>query len=325
MATALAINPVGARGLEWDGEDGLVEARLAEIDLTLLRSLYAVARTRSFSAAAECLAYTQPAVSQHIRRLETRLGERLVDRSTRPITLTQRGMRVAKLAESILRTASSLRPPEPPAARISEVRLATFPTAAATLVPRAIRAVNKEYPAVHAEITEAEPEDAVTLVQSGAVDLALVHDYPSVAELDLDGLACCEVLSEGFRWVLPGSGTRRTPKRLEASDLADHVWIGTRTPGPASSYNAMLTTLAARAGATPRIGLNTNDTSVAQGIAAAGLGVVLLPELGLNTLHRGVTTREPAGWSPVRRIKLIHRGGRWRSAMVEALASALCS
>jgi DNA-binding transcriptional LysR family regulator len=71
-------------------------------DLRLLKVLREVALRGSFSAAAEALGVTQPAVSQQIRSLERALGVTLVDRSARRATATERGALVHRYAQRLL-------------------------------------------------------------------------------------------------------------------------------------------------------------------------------------------------------------------------------
>lgn len=72
------------------------------LDPVLLRSFLAVARAASFSAAARTLQLGQPAVSQHVRRLEDHLGRRLFVRDTHSVTLTPEGEAMVTFAEGIL-------------------------------------------------------------------------------------------------------------------------------------------------------------------------------------------------------------------------------
>lgn len=88
-----------------DRPDTLLNDRL---DWNLLRTFLAIARERSVSRAAMRLHLTQPAVSQALRRLEDRLGMRLVDRHGPRIEVTQAGIEVQKIAEEIYGTISRL-------------------------------------------------------------------------------------------------------------------------------------------------------------------------------------------------------------------------
>jgi DNA-binding transcriptional LysR family regulator len=73
------------------------------MELSELRVFLRVASERSFSRAAMKLHRTQPAVSQSIRRIESALGERLFDRSTKDATLTEAGRLLREYAERLLR------------------------------------------------------------------------------------------------------------------------------------------------------------------------------------------------------------------------------
>lgn len=78
------------------------------MDLRNLEYFVTVADERSFERAAHKLFLTQSAVSQQIRRLETELGTSLIDRRTRPFTLTASGQSVYTMAQSMLRQAHSI-------------------------------------------------------------------------------------------------------------------------------------------------------------------------------------------------------------------------
>ncbi len=72
------------------------------LDVKQLRVLKEVAERGSFSAAAEALSYTQPAVSQQIAALEKRAGTTLVDRTSRGVRLTDAGRALVSHADAIL-------------------------------------------------------------------------------------------------------------------------------------------------------------------------------------------------------------------------------
>src|ERR687894_426073 len=103
------------------------------LDLKLLQSFREVAVRRSFSAAAEALSFTQPAVSQHIARLERALDTPLLVRESRGVTLTPAGEALLRHAEQILggvrRAEAEVR--ELAGAKKPLVRLGAFQSAAA--------------------------------------------------------------------------------------------------------------------------------------------------------------------------------------------------
>ena len=68
--------------------------------LTWFRAFESAARHLSFTAAAGELSLTQSAISQHVRALEQRLGDRLFVRKARGVALTDAGRRLLRLAQS---------------------------------------------------------------------------------------------------------------------------------------------------------------------------------------------------------------------------------
>ena len=109
-------------------------------DLRLLKVLREVALRGSFSAAAESLSYSQPAVSQQIARLEAQTGVKLIERQPKGIKLTPAGEALVRHTEQILAQLAHAQ------AELTEIasdargklRLASFATAAGTIVPRAV-------------------------------------------------------------------------------------------------------------------------------------------------------------------------------------------
>src|ERR687896_1894898 len=109
------------------------------LDVKQLRVLKAVGEHGSFSAAAEALSYTQPAISQQVAALEKQTGTTLVDRTSRGVRLTDAGLTLVDHAEAVLaRLAAAEAELEAMAGiRGGRVRLASFPTAGAPLPPPA--------------------------------------------------------------------------------------------------------------------------------------------------------------------------------------------
>src|ERR671924_2219048 len=126
-------------------------------DVKQLRVLRAVAEHGSFSAAAEALSYTQPAVSQQIAALEKRAGTTLVDRGSRGVRLTDAGRALVDHADAVLTrlTAAEEELAAIAGLRAGRVRLAAFPSASATLMAGALSRPRGEHPRVEVAFTQA--------------------------------------------------------------------------------------------------------------------------------------------------------------------------
>src|SRR5690348_5569841 len=131
------------------------------LDLKLLTTFREVAVRRSFSEAAAALSFTQPAISQHIARLEDGLGTRLLERDARGVKLTSAGEVLLRHASLLLDAARRAEEEVQLAAGIgrARVRVAAFPSAAAGLLPGATRELRARRPDAELalQVLEADP------------------------------------------------------------------------------------------------------------------------------------------------------------------------
>src|SRR5450759_2006498 len=126
------------------------------IDAAGLRVIRAIADEGSFTGAAVSLGYSQPAISQMVRRLEQRSGTVLVERVGRHVRLTEAGQVLARHAVGVL---SALAAAEEEVAAIAglragRVRLMAFPSSSATMVPRALALVKERFPDIKVTFTD---------------------------------------------------------------------------------------------------------------------------------------------------------------------------
>jgi DNA-binding transcriptional LysR family regulator len=288
----------------------------ADLDLTRLRVLAAVARTGSVTAAARQLHYAQPSVSHHLARLEAEAGIPLLQRVGRGVRLTEAGRLLAARAEEILGRVDGARRELDALAglRAGRARLAAFPSALATLVPAAMAALVRDHPGLGVGLVEAEPPEAVEALAAGDVDVALVFEHTDAVHArgieDLSRFEVTPVLDEPVHLVRPagadgppGTGTTSagTTDSGSAGDgehpvpslagLADADWIA-----GCARCRADLVARCAAAGFAPRIAFETDDYVAVQALVAAGTGISLLPELAVRAhRHPGVVTQPLPG------------------------------
>lgn len=269
-----------------------------------------VARRGSLSAAAAALGWTQPAVGQHVQRLERDLGLALALRSTRGITLTEAGTRLLAHADAMASrlAAASQEMRALLTLRTGRLRLVAFPSAAATLIPPALARLAAAAPDLDVWLTELEPPEALAGVLAGAADLAVIFRHPGVDAPDRHpDLVSHLILEEPVLAVLPAQHPRAgadatTAPALRLADLASERWIA-----GCPRCRTHLQALAGRAGFEPDIRHTTDDYVVVQNLVAARLAVALLPALALAAAPNDrVITRRIHG-DPVRRISLTYR------------------
>ncbi len=208
------------------------------LNVTRLKVLKEVAYRGSFSAAAEALSYTQSAVSQQIAALEAETGMALLERHPRGVTLTAAGQTLVGHAEGIL---ARLEAAEEALAAIAglrggRLRMASFPTAGATLMPLAIATFRATYPDVELTLAEGEPEEIVPRLRAGELDLALLFEFGDESRLQRD-MTRVELLEDPMYLALP----RRAPARRQAERRAsrtsrDDAWVQTSRPSPCARH-----------------------------------------------------------------------------------------
>ncbi|WP_025134970.1 LysR family transcriptional regulator [Leucobacter sp. PH1c] len=249
---------------------------LGSIDSTELRILHALATTGSLTAAAGSLGLSQPAVSQRIKRVETRLAVPLIERSGRGIRLTPAGQILADHGRTVvaeidaaLAAIDDLR-----GERAGTLRLVGFPSASATLVPDLMRRLAEEAPDVALQYREAEPPAATAMLRDGEVDCALIFDYAGAAELPA-GSAFVPLWREEVKLVV--SDDRAVPgDTAKLGDFSHEHWIA-----GCEKCRGHLLSAADEAGFEPDIIQETDNVPAMLAMAAAGGAVALVPGLAL--------------------------------------------
>ncbi|PWJ47118.1 DNA-binding transcriptional regulator, LysR family [Quadrisphaera granulorum] len=175
------------------------------VTLAQLRALDAVARHGSFSAAADALRVSQPAVSGTVKALEVEVGGAVVDRSSggRPVVLTPLGHALLPHARTALDALAGLTAAaaEHRGAPHGVVRLAVVTSVRAGLVPQLLRRVAEELPAVTVELLEGDDPEMPDWLDAGLADVAvLINPEPrdlGPGAVELPGDALCAVVPAG--------------------------------------------------------------------------------------------------------------------------------
>ena len=290
------------------------------LDVRRLRVLREVAARGSFSAAAEALAFTQPAVSRQIATLEAEAGTQLVERSVRGIRLTPAGELLVEHADAIvdrLATAESQLAALADGTR-GRLRLGAFPSANATLIPLAIAAFREAHPGRRAAARRAGHVGRARRPRGRASSTS--RSSPRRASSRAGG-----------RRVRAADG-RPAPRRAAARASAGRARAARRSPtcatrrgsrGTASECTNALLAAAERAGFAPRIAFEAAQWLGKQGLVAAGVGVTLIPSVALATVRDDVVLRSLGPDAPARRIWLARQDGGYVAPAVAPMRAIL--
>ena len=276
----------------------------------------------SFSAAGDALFLSQSAVSQQIATLEREVGMQLLDRTREGPKLTDAGRVLVSHAEAAI---ARLDEAERELAAIAgleggELRLASFPSASATLLTEAVSTFHRRHPAVRLSVADAEPEESLPRLRAGELDLALTFDYTSRPKQDERDLDRRLVLTESMHVAVPKSHELASRSVVPLAELADVEWLCGSRP---STCGEVIFDACRSAGFEPRIGFESDDYHVMQGFIAAGLGVTLLPDLALATLRSDLVVRPTDPKPPERRVWAAARAEGSRSPATEEMLSIL--
>ncbi len=266
-----------------------------------LKVLREVLAQGSFSEAASALNYTQSAVSQAIARLEVEAGVSLLERNRRGVRPTSAGERLAAHAERILTQLDAAEAELGAIAGIEggELRMASFPTAGATLMPLAIADFRAAYPAVALSLVEGEPEELIPRLRDGEFDLGLVFEFEGTGELG-PGLRSTPLFEDPMRLAMPKSHRLAKRERITLSDLSQEAWVQT---SEASACARHVVKICRAAGFEPRVSFESDDYLTVQGLVAAGVGVALIPQLALSqTVSYDIAVHQLDPDAPVRHV-----------------------
>jgi DNA-binding transcriptional LysR family regulator len=266
--------------------------------LNILREV--VARG-SFSEAADALSYSQSAVSQAIVTLEGEVGAPLIERDRRGVRPTAAGAALVGHAEGIL---ARMDDAEAEVAAIAggrggRLRLASFPTAGATLVPQAVARFRASHPGVEVTLAEGESEEIAPRLRAGDFDLVLLFEFVGVGERLEAGIRRFELLDDPLHLAVPAEHRLARQRALRLEDLREESWVQTSATSPCARH---VVRSCHAAGFEPRVSFESDDYQTVQGLVAAGVGVALVPQLALSAVREGIRIRPLTPRSPVRKV-----------------------
>lgn len=255
------------------------------LDPRALLTFYRVCEAGTISGAARALNISQPSVSSAIAGLESRIGARLFDRSRSGIVLTAEGVALKLRAELLF---NLLRDAEAEVAGVREgvsgpLRVGGTPGALVSLLPSAIRALDKQGLALSLNVIE-RPDSALNdLLRSGAIELAFVTTEIEDPPADL---AETTFSRDPFNLVV-GRAHDDLPDRMSLKAAADMPWV---LPEAEGAFRRQVDALFIASGLpTPRDVVRCDSLLTTKAIVRGGKRVTILPrEVASAELSIGV-------------------------------------
>lgn len=242
-------------------------------DLHRLRLLRELSYRGTLAAVAEALGYSPSAISHQLGILERETGVVLLEPAGRGVRLTPAAMSLVGHTETILRELERAEA-DIAASRtdiIGTVRVATFQTAAHTLVLDAIDRLADEHPQLTVAVVHLNAEEAVPALLAGDFDLVLSEDYPGNPPAPHPGVVTTTIATDPLLLAIPASWSAQS-----LADLAGVPWVMEQAGTAPRTWS---TAICRSAGYEPEVRFETADLHLHAAIVARGRAAAFLPEL----------------------------------------------
>jgi DNA-binding transcriptional LysR family regulator len=259
------------------------------------------------AAVADALHLTPSAVSQQISQLEEEVGLALTERQGRGVRLTAAGEVLVSHTERLL---TILDEAKSDLALIrkqvaGKLRVATFPTVAAALLPAVIQSLAVDYPYLEVMIQEMEPADGLAALGSWGADIAFVDDLTIQLGRKEQTVEQLHVVNDLLYALLPHGHRLASKSSVSVAELKDEKWA---LDSASSFYAEFVVNLCRRAGYEPKVNAECRGFEIIGSMVQGGCSVSVIPGLRLAQKipgTRAVKLRPEVS----RRISLAYRRG----------------
>ncbi len=261
------------------------------MDLKQIRGFIAVAEAMHFGRAAETLHMAPTALSRLVKSLEDEIGVRLLNRTTRAVTLTRAGLGFLEDARAILaRTEDAARS----AREIADgggltLRIGAIDAASASFLPAALNALRAAHPQVDVRLTETMTAPQLQMLRTGRLDLALIRPPTTASEFPFEVLR-----EERLVALLPERHPLAARHEVAIPDLAAHPVIIPAKRARPYAYDLAMAYFAS-AGLVPDILQETTEKPAMLAMVASGMGVALVPDWVQTLSRQGIRFRPVKG------------------------------
>lgn len=291
------------------------------MDIGRLRALRELSVRKTMAAVAEALNVSPSAVSQQISLLELEAGIELIERRGRGVELTVAGRQLVERANRIFAELEAARTDIAELKEVvaGELRVAAFPSVAAALMPRTIRALRETHARLVIQFDEMEPEESLAALRSWQTDAALIDDLnvpPGVLE---PTISVRPLIEDVFNVMVSQDHPMAGRAAVTLEELRDEYWINDTA---SVAYSRLLIDLCQRAGFTPNITARSKGFEVSVAMIREGCAIAFLP--GLRASHDledvWVCRVQP---EIRRRISVAFRKGEERSPAIQAFLNEI--
>jgi DNA-binding transcriptional LysR family regulator len=283
------------------------------MEMSLLETLVAVVEEGSFSGAGQKLLRTQPAVSLALKRLETELGEKLIDRSSKSLVLTDAGRvaleyarRFDGLDQELRNALAELRDK-----RSGKLTIGANESTALYLLVH-IEAFRKLYPGVKVEMRRSLSSRIPEAVLNGSLDLGAISYQPRHPDL-----ATNEIYNDRLTFIVSPKHRFADRAKVSVTDLGMETFIAHNVVSP---YRQQVVDTFRRHKVPLNIGIEMPTIETIRKLVQLNLGVAFLPKMCVEQEIAAGVLREVLieEMQMERKIRLVHAARRQLSYAAQA-------
>jgi DNA-binding transcriptional LysR family regulator len=279
-----------------------------------LKTLVAVAREGTFSAAGEKIGLTQAAVSAQMQRLESELGFILFDRKGRSARLNEMGHQTLLRAQELIRLYDNLGSPTIDAPANTLVTVGAIASVQRSLLPAALTRFHRHHPQCRTRVIPGLSTELINLVDAGEIDMAMVIRPSFTLQKDLRWTT---LASEPFRLIAPRNAVGKDWAEL----LSTQAFI---RYDRASSGGRQVDKFLRGTHFSLREVVEIDELEAIVKLVSNGLGVALVPQIAAyRRWPAGVRALDLGPHTFHREVGLVHPARRNLSAPVKDLCGLI--
>ncbi|MFO0863286.1 MAG: LysR family transcriptional regulator [Gemmataceae bacterium] len=287
-----------------------------KMEFDQLRYFLVVAETANFTKAAKRLGISQSALSRSIQKLETELGQPVLERKSRSVALTAAGVMLQVRSQQILSMIEDTKAEITDDGRSGRVRIGVIPTIGPYFVPNVLRRFAKEFPQATLVVQENTTETLIESCRQGEIDVAILALPVHAKYLDTEVL-----FEEELLLVLPCDHPLTQTRKLRLRDVEPYPFV---LLDEAHCLSEQIATYCRQGSFQPIAVERTSQLAMVQELVSLAHGISLIPQMArrLDTSERRVY-RSFANPKPTRKIAVLWNPYRFESRLLKAFRACL--
>ncbi len=248
------------------------------MDLSRLRTLRELSLRKTMASVATAVHISPSAVSQQIALLEQEAGVELIERRGRGVRLTPAGARLVEHASKVIGILEEAKTDLAELKRTvaGELRVAAFPSVAASLIPRTMKAMAQRFPDLNTTFEELEPMGSLAALRAWQTDVAIVDDLTTASEISEAAVETLHLLDDSLFLLVPNDHYLAGQPYVSLADLSGEKWA---LDTGSSDYSGVIIGACRSAGFEPMVNGHCHGFEVVRALIETGCSISIIPGL----------------------------------------------